>query len=141
MHISKVTASRVQNGTIFKYYVIKVFTGLDDTSLDTTDGHCSNTADFVDVLEGETEGLACGTCGGNDSVEGLEEGGTLGISFLTGDFPSLVPSHVGGGFQHVVAMPSGNGDESDGLGIVADLLDEALDFLDDFIEPKMKFKR
>jgi len=32
-------------------------TGLDDTSLDTTDGYCSDTADLVDVLEGKTEGL------------------------------------------------------------------------------------
>jgi len=31
--------------------------GLDDTGLDTTDGHCPDTTDFVDILEGETEGL------------------------------------------------------------------------------------
>merc|ERR1711944_286414 len=31
--------------------------GLDDTGLHTAHGHCSNTADFVDVLEGQTQGL------------------------------------------------------------------------------------
>ena len=37
-------------------------TGFDDTSFDTTDGHCSNTTDFVDILKGEMEGLVGGTC-------------------------------------------------------------------------------
>ena len=32
-------------------------TRLDDTCLDTTNRHCFNTADFVDVLEGQTKGL------------------------------------------------------------------------------------
>ena len=109
--------------------------GLDDTGLHTADGHSSNTADFVDVLEGQTKGLVGGTLRGNDGVKGFQKGGSLGVSFLTGDFPSLVPGHVGGGFQHVVSVPSGDGDEGNGSGIVADLLDEVLDFLDDFIEP------
>jgi len=56
-------------------------TGLDDTSLDTTDGHCSNTANFVDVLEGQAKGLVGRAGRGNDGVEGFQEGGTLGISF------------------------------------------------------------
>merc|ERR1712004_652237 len=101
----------------------------------TPNGHRSNTADFVDVLEGQTKGLVGGTCRGNNGVEGFQKGGSLGISFLAGDFPALVPGHVGGGFQHVVSVPSRDGDEGNGSGIVADLLDEALDFLDDFVEP------
>merc|ERR1719282_792878 len=109
--------------------------GLDDTGRHTADGHSSNTADFVDVLEWQTKGLVGGTLRGNDGVKGFQKGGSLGVSFLTGDFPSLVPRHVGGGFQHVVSVPSGDGDEGNGSGIVADLLDEVLDFLDDFIEP------
>ena len=50
-------------------------TGLDEASLDTADGHCSNTANLVDVLEGKTEGLVDGSLGGSESIEGLEEGG------------------------------------------------------------------
>ena len=98
-----------------------MLTGFDDTSFDTTDGHCSNTADFVDVLEGQTQGLVGGAGRRNDGVEGFQEGGSLCVSFLTGDFPALVPGHVGGGFQHVVAVPSGNGDKGNSCGIVSDL--------------------
>ena len=108
--------------------------GLDDSSLDTTNGHRSDTADFVDVLEGQTKGLVGRAGRGNDGVEGLEEGGAAGLSFLAVDFPSLVPSHVGRGLQHVVSVPSGDGDEGDGRGIVTDLLDVVGDFLLDFLE-------
>jgi len=44
-------------------------TGLDDTGLNTAHGHCSNTADLVDVLEGQTQGLVGGTGRGQDGVE------------------------------------------------------------------------
>ena len=50
-------------------------TGTEGTSLDTTDGYCSDTANLVDVLEGKTEGLVDGSLGGSESIEGLEEGG------------------------------------------------------------------
>ena len=46
--------------------------GLDDTSLDTTDGHRANTTDLVDILEGKTEGLVGGTDRGLDGVDGVE---------------------------------------------------------------------
>jgi hypothetical protein len=36
--------------------------------------------------------------------------------------------------QHVVAVPAGDRDESDLLGVVANLLDEIGGFLDDFVE-------
>lgn len=43
--------------------------------------------------------------------------------------------HLLGGFlQHVITVPSRDGDEGNGLGVVADLLDEGGGFLDDFIE-------
>ena len=41
---------------------------------------------------------------------------------------------LGGLLQHVVAVPAGDGDEGDGLGVVADLLDEVGGFLNDFVE-------
>merc|ERR1719232_2372611 len=86
--------------------------GLDDTSFDTT------------------EGLVGRSGRRNDGVQSIQKGGTLSISFLTGDFPSLVPGHVLGSLEHVITVPSGDGDESDGGGIVADLLDEVGDFLE-----------
>lgn len=36
--------------------------------------------------------------------------------------------------QHVVAVPSGDGDERDRLRVVADLLDEGRRLLDDLVE-------
>ena len=92
-------------------------TGLQDTGLDTTDGHCANTTNLVDILEGDTEGLVDGTLGGDDGVKSLEESGTL------------VPVHVGGALQHVVTVPSGDGDEGDLGGVVSDLLQETGDLL------------
>ena len=41
---------------------------------------------------------------------------------------------LGGLLQHVVAVPARDGDESDSLGVVADLLDEGGRLLDDFVE-------
>ena len=86
-------------------------TGLEDTSFDTTDGNCADTLDLVHILEGETEGLVGGSLGGVEGIEGSEEGG------------SLVPGHVGGGLEHVIAFETGDGDEGDLVGVVADLLE------------------
>ena len=96
-------------------------TGFDDTSLNTTDGNCSNSSNFVNILKGQTEGLVCGALRGDDGVKGLQERCSLTGSLLGGDLPALVPVHVGGGFNHVVAVPSGNGHESNSGGIVSDL--------------------
>eukprot|EP01084_Bolivina_argentea_P066816 121832_1 len=84
--------------------------GLEDTSLNTANGHCSNATDLVDVLKGKTKGLVGGSLRGGDQVKGLEEDG------------SLVPGHVGGSIDHVVADPAGDGDEVDLGGLVSDLL-------------------
>lgn len=107
---------------------------LDDTSLDTTDGHSSDTTDLVDILEGETEGFVGGTNGGLDSIDGIEEGLALDDTSLGLLGPALVPGHVTGLLQHVVSVPSRDGDESNSLGVVTDLLDEARGLLDDFVE-------
>jgi hypothetical protein len=53
---------------------------------------------------------------------------TLGVLL-----PSLVPGHVGGGLNHVVTVPSGDGDEGDVLGVESDLLDEVGGLLDDLL--------
>ena len=68
--------------------------GLDDTSLNTTDGHRADTANLVDILEGETEGLVGGTDGGLDSVDGVKEGLALEGTSLTLTGPALVPGHA-----------------------------------------------
>lgn len=109
-------------------------TGLDDTSLDTADGHSSNTTNLVDILEGQTQGLVGGTLGGLNGVNSLEQGLAGDLATLALLLPALVPGAVGGGLKHVVAVESGDWDEGNGLGVVADLLDEGRGLLDDFVE-------
>merc|ERR1719367_2042523 len=101
--------------------------GLDDTSLNTSHGDCSNTSDFVNILEGQPEGLVSGPGGRDDSVKGLEESHAAGLAFLPLHVPSLVPGHVLRGLDHVVSVPSGDGDEGNSDWVVSDLLDEVLD--------------
>merc|ERR1719445_2132502 len=55
---------------------------LDDTSLNSAHGHCSNTSDFVDILEGKSERLVSGSGWRNDGVKSLKKSHTAGISLL-----------------------------------------------------------
>ena len=109
-------------------------TGLEDTSLDTADGHSSNTTDLVDILEGKTEGLVCGTLGHLNGINGIEKGLAGNLAGLDLLLPALVPGAVGGDLKHVVAVEARDGDESDSLGVVANLLDEVGSLLDDLVE-------
>ena len=68
--------------------------GLDDTGLDTTDGHRADTTDLVDILEWETEGLVVGTDWGLDGIDSVEEGLTLDDTSLGLLGPALVPGHA-----------------------------------------------
>jgi hypothetical protein len=121
--------------------------GFDDTGFNTADGYCADTADFVDVLEGQAEGLVGRSYGGFDRVDGLEEGKALGGSSLGLLGPALEPRHVGGFLNHVlkilaccknggtyIAVPTRDGDEGNSLGVVSNLLDEVGSFLDNFVE-------
>ena len=106
---------------------------LDDTSLDTTDGHRANTANLVDILKGKTEGLVGRTGRRVDSIDSLEKGLAGGLASLGLLLPTLVPWAVGGDVNHVVTVEARDGDESDSLGVVSDLLDEVGSLLDDFL--------
>merc|ERR1719232_1978188 len=87
--------------------------GLDDASLNSANGHCSNTSDFVHILEGKSERLVSRSGWRNDGVKSLKKSHTTGISLLPLDLPSLVPGHLVRGVDHVVSVPSGDGDEGD----------------------------
>lgn len=49
------------------------------------------TADLVDVLQGQAQGLFGGTFGGLDGVQGLQQGHAAGLVGL----PALEPAHLG----------------------------------------------
>jgi len=108
--------------------------GFDDTGLDSADGHSSNTTDLVDILEGKSKWLVGRSGWWDDGVEGFEHclAGELALLDFLG--PSLVPLHVRGFLNHVVSVPSRDGDESNGLGVESNLLDVVGDFGSDFSE-------
>ena len=98
--------------------------------------HHSNSWKYIETyLKGQPEGLVSRPGGGNDSVKSLEEGHAAGLALLPLHTPSLVPGHVLGSLDHVISVPSRDGDEGNSDRVVADLLDEVLDLLLDFLEP------
>lgn len=105
----------------------------DGTSLDTADGDSADTRDLVDILEGKTEGLGDRADRGLDGIDGLEEGLAGDLAGLGLLLPALVPGAVGAGLDHVVTVEAGDRDERSGLGVVADLLDEAGGLLDNLV--------
>ena len=52
------------------------------------------TADLVDVLEGQAEGLVGGAAGGQDGVQGLQQGDPAGVAVLALHLPALEPAHL-----------------------------------------------
>merc|ERR1719319_1556 len=111
--------------------------GLQDSGLNTAHGHCSNSSNFVNILKGQTKGLIGRSGRGNDGIETLKKSDSTGLSFLALDSPSLVPRHVGGRLDHVVAVEPGDGHKGDSGGVVPNLLDEAAHFLLDLLEPSL----
>jgi len=114
-------------------------TRLDGTRFDTTDRHCSNTTDLVDILERKTEGLAGRPLGTVDGVDSLKKGLARRLATLLGLLvPSLVPWAVARSINHVVTIEPGDGDKGNCLGVEPNLLDEVGDLLDDFLETVLR---
>jgi hypothetical protein len=108
-------------------------TGFDDTGFDSTDWHSSDTTDLVDVLEWESEWFVGWSDRWVDGVQSFEESFTSAFAAFFGlFFPTFVPWHVGGWFDHVVTVPAGDWNESNGFWVVTDFLDVVGNFLDDF---------
>merc|ERR1719232_2049055 len=66
---------------------------------------------------------------------------TAGISLLPLDLPSLVPGHLVRGVDHVVPVPSGDGDEGNSHGVVSDLLDKVGNLLLNLLKPGLAVGR
>merc|ERR1712223_2205578 len=108
-------------------------TGFDDTGFDSADWHSSDTTNLVDILKWESKGFVGWSDRWVDGVQSFEQSFTgLFTAFFGFLVPALVPWHVGGGFDHVVSVPSRDWDESYGFRVVTDFLDVVGDFLDDF---------
>mmetsp|Transcript_11064 Transcript_11064/g.18074 ORF Transcript_11064/g.18074 Transcript_11064/m.18074 type:complete len:357 (-) Transcript_11064:51-1121(-) len=100
-------------------------TRLDNSGLNTADGHSSDTTNLVHILKGKTKGLVSGTLGGVHVVKGVKKG------------RSLVPGHVLRLLKHVVTNPTGDGDEVDLGGLVADLLQVGRHLLLDIVVTRL----
>jgi len=98
-------------------------TWFDETSFDTTDWDCSDTTNFVDILEWESKWFVGWTGWWDDGIEGFEHSFAREFSFFDFLVPSLVPWHVGGSFNHVISVPSRDWDKGNSLWIVTNLLD------------------
>ena len=105
---------------------------LDNTSLDTSDGNRTDTTNLVHILEGKTERLVGRTGWGIDGIDGFQKSlaSALGLGLF---LPPLVPWAVGGLIDHVIAVETRDRNERNGLGVVANLLDEVGRFLNDLI--------
>ena len=95
----------------------------------------------VSYLEGKSERLVSGSGWRNDGIKSLKKSHTTGISLLPLDLPSLVPGHLVRGVDHVVSVPSRDGDEGDSHGVVTDLLDKVGHLLLDLLKPGLAVGR
>lgn len=95
------------------------------------------TADLVDVLEWQSKRLVCWSFWWEDRVQGIEQGLSAGIAFLSLNCPALEPLHVATFLKHVVTMPTRDGNKCHRLGVVADLFDVAAYLLNNLIETSL----
>ena len=94
---------------------VHVRTGLEDTGLDTSDGHGSDTLDLIDILKRKTEGHVSQSLRRFELVKKLHQGDTEVFLLVSG-----VPGHVGGDLEHVISGPSRDRHE---LGFLVESLD------------------
>ena len=98
-----------------------VLADVEDTGLDFTDRHSTDTGDLVDVLNGQAERLVGRLVWHGRGVDGLEEGW------------SIVPWALVGLVEHVVAVEGRGRDHGDVVGLESSHLQEARDFLDSLV--------
>lgn len=91
-------------------------------------------------LQWQTQGLLSGSGWGQDGVQSFNQALAVSVTVLTLDLPALEPGHLLRHLQHVVSVPAGDGDESNGERVVTDLLDVARHFLLDFLKTGLQVK-
>merc|ERR1712048_229601 len=98
-------------------------TGFQSTGFDSADGHCTNTTDLVDILQRQSQRFVVRSGRFHNVIQSFKQSETSSLTRFSFTSPTLVPRHVGGFFNHVITMPSRNGDNWDFLGVITDLLD------------------
>ncbi|KAB0349313.1 hypothetical protein FD754_014170 [Muntiacus muntjak] len=105
----------------------------ENTSLHKTHRGSTNTTNFIDILERQTQGFVSWVSWWQDAIQSFRQGGSTGIAVLSGDFPSLDPWHVSTWLQHIVTIPARNWHKCYRVGIVANFLNVGADFLNNFL--------
>uniref|UniRef100_A0A8C0P626 Uncharacterized protein n=1 Tax=Canis lupus familiaris TaxID=9615 RepID=A0A8C0P626_CANLF len=106
---------------------------LKNTSLHSTHWDSTNTSNFVDVLERQTQRLISWTSWWQNAIQSFKQCGSTGVPIFTGDFPSLEPRHVSTWLQHVVTIPTRNWHKCYCVRVVANFHNVGADFLNDFL--------
>uniref|UniRef100_A0A9L0KFG5 Uncharacterized protein n=1 Tax=Equus asinus TaxID=9793 RepID=A0A9L0KFG5_EQUAS len=104
-----------------------------NTSLHSAHRDSTDTTNFVDVLEGQTQGLISWTSWWQDAIQSFKQRSSTGVAIFTGDFPSLEPRHISTWLQHVVTIPTRNWHKCNCVWVVANFLNVGADFLNDFL--------
>ncbi|KAB0365050.1 hypothetical protein FD754_009206 [Muntiacus muntjak] len=99
-----------------------------NTSLHPTHRDSTDTTNFIDILEGQTQGFVSWVSWRQDAIQSFKQGGSTGIAILTSDFPSL--NH---GRSYVVTMPARNWHKHYCVRVVANFLNVGADFLNNFL--------
>ena len=89
---------------------------------------------MIIYLKGKSERLVSWSGWWDDGIKSLQESHTAGITLLPLNLPSLVPGHLVRGVDHVVSVPSGDGDKWNSNWVVSDLLDEVGNLLLDLLK-------
>jgi hypothetical protein len=59
------------SSSFIRWGEIDIHIGFENTSFDSSDGDCSDTSNFVDILKRKSEGLFGGSFGGDDLIKSL----------------------------------------------------------------------
>jgi hypothetical protein len=106
----------------FRWGEFNHHTWFEDTSFNSTDWYCSNTTDFVNILEWKSEWFVHRSLWRFKFVEGLVKSFTF------------IPFHVIRFFDHIITVPSGNWDKLDFFDFVTDFTKIVGNFSFDFFE-------
>uniref|UniRef100_A0AC11D8R5 Uncharacterized protein n=1 Tax=Ovis aries TaxID=9940 RepID=A0AC11D8R5_SHEEP len=98
----------------------------ENISLHTTHRDSTNTTNFIDILERQTQGFVSWASWWQDAIQSFKQGGSTGIAILKGDFPSLEPWHISTWLQHVVTIPARNWHKCYCVGVAANFLNGGL---------------
>mmetsp|Transcript_4996 Transcript_4996/g.8338 ORF Transcript_4996/g.8338 Transcript_4996/m.8338 type:complete len:216 (+) Transcript_4996:557-1204(+) len=107
---------------------------LKDSSLHTSHRNCSDTSNFVHILQGQTQRLIGGSFRGQNTIQGLKQSFSTGISFLTFNSPSLEPWHICTFLHHIVSMPTRYGNKGNSFRIVTNFFYISTNFLFDLLK-------